>query len=245
MLGRTTVLSAIAAARLCAADSDFRAGFWEGTIERGNGVENISLSLTVSVQYRAGENALTTPVARLRSGLGTCGANQVEIGPNRVAFDCMTIKAKYGVPSSGGRFEGYFSAGSSLASGTWRGEPIQLTRPKQSDSRSEGEWVAENGEQTCVVRFFDANPPELRVRSGRATIDIYSKAHAVFGKDISLGARVTPWPVGFSWTDTDKNFFRGELEANDNEMTGTWYGNDFLCGGPNHKVTFRRMPSSL
>jgi hypothetical protein len=242
MLTRSFALAALFMARLWAVDADFRAGLWEGTLERGRGIEKIALALTISVQYRDGGHPVTAAVARLDSGSGTCGANDAVVEPNRVVFECMTIRATGWAASAGGRFEGYFSPGSNLVTATWRGEPIQLTRPKQSES--DGDWVAQNGGQTCVVRFFDSNVPEMRGAGGRATIDIFSSERAVFGKAIS-GALRPVGRVNFGWTDTDKNGFLGKIGADENELTGLWQGNDFLCGGPDHKVTFRWTRSSL
>src|SRR5579863_3802910 len=246
MLARAIAPVILLATQLRAVDSDFRAGLWEGTIERGRGIERIVLLLTISVQSRGGPNAATSAWARVESNSGICGSNKAEIEPNRVSFECMTISKRAGAESAAGHFEGYFSPRSNLVTGTWRGELIQLTRPKQTDLPwSEGDWVAENAGQTCVVRFFDGNGSRLMNGAG-ATIDIYSKERAVFGKQLYSNAlpRGSPRP-NFSWDDTDKNTFGGQLTADSSEMTGFWQGRDFLCGSPDHKVTFRRARSSL
>ena len=246
MLRRCFGLAILLAARAYAADGDFRAGLWEGTLERGSGIEKIVLSLTITVQSRDGAHPVTTALARVESASGNCAANQAELSADRIAFDCQTVDVTYGSTSSGGRFEGYFSPGSNLVSGVWRGQPIQLTRPKQSDPRiTDGEWIAENGGQTCVVRFFDGKIPNPTIIGQRATIDIYSKERAVFGRTIFSGVLRTSDRVSLGWTDTDKNGFEGRLDADAHQLIGKWNGRDFLCGGPDHKLMFRWSPSSL
>ena len=82
--------------------------------------------------------------------------------------------------------------------------------------------------------------------SGRATLDIYSKERAVFGKLIGANASGTPeHRLSLGWVDTDKNMFLGQFGADNSEVTGLWQGRDFLCGTPDHKVTFRLTRSSL
>jgi hypothetical protein len=246
MLARAIALVILLATQLPAVDSDFRAGLWEGTIERGRGIERIVLLLTISVHARDGPNPATSAWARVESNSGICGSNKAEIEPNRVSFECMTWNKRGEAEAAAGHFEGYFSPRSNLVTGAWRGEPIQLTRPKQTDSPwSEGDWVAEGAGPTCVVRFFDRNGSRL-MGSGSATIDIYSKERAVFGKQLSYNAL----PRGssrlyFGWVDTDKNMFGGQLAADNSELTGGWDGRDFLCGSPDRRITFRRTRSSL
>lgn len=247
MLARAITLVILLAVRLRAVDSDFRAGLWEGTTERGRGTERIVLLLTISVHGMDGPNAETSAWARVESSSGICGSNKAEIKPNRVSFECMTLRKRGEAESAAGHFEGYFSPRSNLVTGTWHGEPIQLTRPKQSDSvTSEGDWVAEGAGQTCVVRFFDGNGSGLMGNGGSATIDIYSKERAVFGKQLySHISRSPQWQRNFGWDDTDKNTFLGKFGAENTELNGNWQGRDFLCGTPDHKVTFRRTRSSL
>jgi hypothetical protein len=227
-------------------DSDFRAGLWEGTIEHGKGIERIVLLLTISVQARDGQNVATSAVVRIDSDSGKCGSNKAEIEPNRVSFECIAIGDRPEAESATGHFEGYFSPRSSLVTGTWRGQPIQLTRPPQTSSiTAAGDWVAEGAGGKCVVRFFDRSGSRF-MGSGRATLDIYSKERAVFGK--LIGANVSNSPerrVGFGWVDTDKNMFYGSLGSDNSEVTGLWQGRDFLCGTSDHKVTFRWTRSSL
>ena len=74
MLSRASALVILLAAQLPAVDSDFRAGLWEGTIERGRGIERIVLLLTISVQARDGPNAATSAWARVESNSGICGS---------------------------------------------------------------------------------------------------------------------------------------------------------------------------
>ena len=214
MLLRATVLVILLSARLRAVDSDFRSGLWEGTIERGTGVEKVVLLLTISVEALNSPNALTTALARVESNSGICGSNQPVLEPNRVSFDCVASVERGDPNVVTGRFEGNFSPRSNLVTGTWRGEPIQLTRPKQTVSpRSEGAWVAESAGQTCVVRVFDNHHQGSMFIGVVATIDIYSKERAVFGKLIGANAsRVTDY-LNFGWTDKDKNMFLGNLNA--------------------------------
>ena len=248
MLARSIALVIVLAAQLRAVDTDFRAGLWEGTIERGRGVERIVLLLTISVAARNGPNAAISAVARIESGTGICGANKVEVEPNRVSFECTTISKRDEAEPVAGRFEGYFSLRSNLVTGTWRAEPLQLTRPSQSNSlTTEGDWVAESADETCVVRFFDRGGSRL-MSSGAATIDIYSKDRAVFGKQLNYSARRGREDgVAFGWEDTDKNMFGGKFGADNSELTGLWQGHDFLCATPQpvHKITFRLTRSSL
>jgi hypothetical protein len=192
-------------------------------------------------------NAATSAWARVESNSGICGSNKPEIKPNRVSFECLTIRKQGEAESAAGHFEGYFSPRSNLVTGTWRGRAIQLTRPKQSDSvLSEGDWVAEGAGQTCVVRFFDGSGSGLMGNGGGAIIDIYSKERAVFGKQLySHISRSPQWQLYFGWDDTDKNGFLGKLSADSGELTGFREGRDFLCGTADHKVTFRRTRSSL
>jgi hypothetical protein len=244
MLLRAMVLVILLAARLRAVDSDFRSGLWEGTIERGRGVERVVLLLTISVEAVDGPNVPTTATARVESNAGVCGSNQPELEPNRVSFECTPIGTQGEPEAATGHFEGHFSPRSNLVTGTWRSEPIQLTRPKQTDSlTSEGDWVAESSGQTCVVRFFYGN----RTLAGMsATIDIYSKERAVFGRLIGVVASPGPqYRLNFGWADKDKNMFFGKLNADKGELTGIWQGRDFLCGGPDQKITFQRIQSSL
>jgi hypothetical protein len=247
MLARATTLVILLATQLWAVDSDFRAGLWEGTIERGRGIERIVLLLTISVQAMDGPNAATSAWARVESNSGICGSNKAGIEPNRVSFECMTWSKRGEAEAAAGHFEGYFSPRSNLVTGSWRGEPIQLARPKQSDSlTSEGDWVAQGAGQTCVVRFFDGNRSGLMSNGRGATIDIYSKERAVFGKQLYSNASHGPQgQLNFGWDHTDKNTFGGKLSADNSELTGVWQGHDFLCGSPDHKVTFRRTRSSL
>jgi hypothetical protein len=253
MLIRAIALAILLATQMRAVDSDFRAGLWEGTMERGKGIERIVLLLTISVQARDSPNAATSALARVESNSGICGSNKAEMEPNRVSFECMTISKRAEAESAAGHFEGYFSPRSNLVTGIWRGEPTQLTRPKQTDSvTSEGDWFAESAGQTCVVRLFDGNRTGLMSSGGGATIDIYSKDRAVFGKQIHSNSSRGPgdgvalaWRVSFGWEDTDKNMFVGKLSADNSELTGIWQGRDFLCGTPDHKITFRRTRSSL
>jgi len=247
MLTRAIALAILLATQLRAVDSDFRAGLWEGTIERGRGIERIVLLLTISVQATDDPNAATSALARIESNSGFCGSNKAEIEPNRVSFECLDISKRAEAESAAGHFEGSFSPRSNLVTGTWRGEPIQLTRPKQTDSlRSEGDWVAEDAGQTCVVRFFEGNRSGLVSSGGGGTIDIYSKERAVFGKQIySYASRGSENRINFGWVDTDKNMFAGKLSADSSELTGNWQGRDFLCGTPGRKITFRRTRSSL
>src|ERR1700688_3216020 len=88
--------------------------------------------------------------------------------------------------------------------------------------RSEGDWVAEGAGQTCVVRFFDRNGSRL-MGSGNATIDIYSRERAVFGKQLGAFPRGSSG-VSFGWVDTDKNTFGGKLSDDSSELTGFWQG---------------------
>ncbi len=246
MLARSIALVILLATQLQAVDSDFRAGLWEGTMEHGSGIERIVLLLTVSIEARDGPNAATSAVARIESGSGLCGSNKAEIEPNRVSFECIAISNRPEEESAIGHFEGYFSPRSNLVTGTWRGQSIQLTRPSQTNSLiAEGDWVAEGAGDTCVVRFFD--PARSRFMGiGRVTLDIYSKERAVFGKLIGANASSAPeHQVIFGWVDTDHNIFLGKLGADNNEVTGLWQGRDFLCGTPDHKVTFRLTRSSL
>src|SRR5665213_620923 len=134
MLLRAIVLVILLAARLRAVDSDFRSGLWEGTIERGTGVERLVLLLTISVQAVDSPNALTTALARVESNSGICGSNQPELEPNRVSFECTAIGTQGEPETATGHFEGHFSPRSNLVTGTWRGQPIQLTRPTQTDA---------------------------------------------------------------------------------------------------------------
>jgi hypothetical protein len=238
MLARSIALAILFAAQLRAVDSDFRAGLWEGTIEHGKGIERIVLLLTISVQAKDGPHAAASAVARIESDSGICGSNKPEIEPNRVSFECIAISNRPEAESAMGHFEGYFSPRSNLVTGTWRGQSIQLTRPPQTNSvASVGDLVAESGGQTCVVRLMG---------SGRATLDIYSTERAVFGKlirgNVSGGAE--HW-LNLSWVDTDKNMFSGKFGADNSDVTGLWQGRDFLCGTPDHKVTFRLTRSSL
>jgi hypothetical protein len=245
MLARSTALVILLATQVRAVDSDFRAGLWEGTIERGKGVEKIVLLLTISVQARDGPNAAVSAVARIDSGFGVCGSNDAVIEPNRVSFECIAIRDQPEVESATGHFEGYFSPRSNLVTGTWRGQIIQLTRPPQTNSLLSEDWVAEGGGDTCVVRFFDRRGSQL-VGGGRVTIDIYSNERAVFGK--LIGANVSGGlerRLILGWADTDKNVFLGKLEADGSELTGLWQGRDFLCGTRDHKATFYRTRSSL
>jgi hypothetical protein len=246
MLVRPIALVILLATQLRAVDTDFRAGLWEGTIERGRGIERIVLLLTISVQARDGVNAATSALARVESGSGSCGSNKAEIEPNRMSLKCMTISKRDEPESVAGHFEGHFSPRSNLVTGTWRGEAIQLTRPQQTNSfTSEGDWVAEGAGETCVVRFFDRSGSRL-MGSGAATIDIYSKDRAVFGKQLYYNARRGREDgISFGWEDTDKNIFSGKLNADSSELTGLWQGRDFLCGTSDHKVTFRRTRSTL
>jgi len=248
MLVRSTALMIVLATQLRAVDTDFRAGLWEGTIERGRGVERIVLLLTISVAARAGPNAAVSAVARIESGSGICGTNKADVEPNRVSFECTTINKRDEAESVAGRFEGYFSPRSNLVTGTWRGEAIQLTRPPQSNSlTTEGDWVAEAADETCVVHFFDRIGSRL-MGSGAATIDIYSKDRAVFGKQLNYSARRGREDgIAFGWEDTDKNMFRGKFGADNSELTGLWQGHDFLCVTPQpvHNITFRLTRSSL
>jgi hypothetical protein len=253
MLTRPIALAILLAAQLWAVDSDFRAGLWEGSLDRGGGIEKIVLLLTISVQARDGPDAATSATARVESNSGICGSNKAEIGPNRVSFECITIQKRGEAESSAGHFEGYFSPRSNLVTGTWRGESIQLTRPKQTESlASEGDWVAEQAGQTCVVRFFDGIRPGLSANNGRATIDIYSKERAVFGRQLFSSVSRRPadgvageWRVFIGWDYTDKNRFSGRLSVDNSELTGLWEGADFLCGTPNHQITFHWTRSSL
>jgi len=245
MLVRSVALVILLATQVRAVDSDFRAGLWEGTIEHGKGIERIVLLLTISVQGRDGSNATASAVARIDSGSGICGSNKAEIEPNRVSLECIAIRDLPEAESATGHFEGYFSPRSNLVTGTWRGQPIQLTRPPQANSTTSGDWVAEGGGNTCVLRFFDRGLSRLS-GGGRVTIDIYSKEGAVFGK--LIGANLSSGPerrLSLGWVDTDKNMFLGKLGADNDETTGLWQGRDFLCGTPDHKVTFRRARSSL
>ena len=244
MFVRATVLVILLAARLRAVDSDFRSGLWEGTIERGTGVERVVLLLTISVEAMDAPNALVSTSARVESNSGTCGSNQPELEPNRVSFECTAIGTHSEPEAVTGHFEGNFSPGSNLVTGTWRGEPIQLTRPKQTVSpRSAGAWVAEGAGQTCVVRFFDSHHQGSMFIGVVATIDIYSKERAVFGKLVSANAAPGPESrINFGWADKDKNMFFGKFSA-EGELTGNWQGRDFLCGGPNNNITFRRIQS--
>jgi hypothetical protein len=244
MLARVIALVILLATQLPAMDSDFRAGLWEGTIERGRGIERIVLLLTISVQARDGPNPATSAWTRVESNSGICGSNKAAIEPNRVSFECMTWNKRGEAESAAGHFEGYFSPRSSLVTGTWRGEPIQLTRPKQTGSPwSGGDWVAEGAGQTCVVRFFDRNGSRL-MAGGSATIDIYSKERAVFGKQLGAFPRESGG-ISFSWVDTDRNGFLGKLSDDSSELTGLWQGRDFLCHSPDQRITFRRARSSL
>ena len=236
MLTRAITLVILLATRLAAADSDLRAGFWEGTTERGRGIERIVFLLTISVHGMDGPHPVTDAVARVESGAGLCGANQVQLEPDSVSFDCRTIDQRAGTEPAGGHFEGHFSPQSSLVLGTWRGKPVQLTRPTRYTS--DADWVAEAAGQTCVVRFFD----EPR----RATIDIYSKEQAVFGR--KLDSYTSPAVrFNFGWKDTDKNLFAGSISADKSELVGIWQGHDFLCATLNYKsqITFHWTRSSL
>jgi hypothetical protein len=246
MLARAIALVILLATQLRAVDSDFRAGLWEGTIERGRGIDRIVLLLTISVQARDSANPATSAWARVESNSGICGSNKPDIEPNRVSFECMTWSKRGEAEFAAGHFEGYFSPRSNLVTGTWRGEPIQLARPKQTDSPwSEGDWVAAGAGHTCVVRFFDGNGSRLMNGAG-ATIDIYSKERAVFGKQLYSNAlpRGSNRP-NFWWDDTDKNIFSGQLTADNSELSGGWQGRDFLCVTPDHRITFLRARSSL
>ena len=192
--------------------------------------------------------AATSAWARVESNSGICGSNKAEIEPNRVWFECMTWNKRGEAAAAAGHFEGYFSPRSNLVTGTWRGEPIQLARPKQSDSLTSEDWVAEGAGQTCVVRFFDASRSGLMSNGRSATIDIYSKERAVFGKQIysNAGNRAAiDGRVSFSWVDTDRNGFLGKLSDDRSELTGFWEGQDFLCHSPDQRITFRRARSSL
>jgi hypothetical protein len=161
----------------------------------------------------------------------------------------MTWNKRGEAEAAAGHFEGYFSPRSNLVTGTWRSEPIQLARPKQSDSLwSGGDCVAEGAGQTCVVRFFDGNGSGLMSSGGRATIDIYSKERAVFGKQIysNAGNRAAiEGRLNFGWVDTDRNGFGGKLSDDSSELTGFSEGRDFLCHSPNRRITFRWTRSSL
>lgn len=247
MFVRAIALVILLATQLRAVDSDFRSGLWEGTVERDRGVERVVLLLTISVQAVESPKALTSALARVESNSGICGSNQLELEPNRVSFDCRSISTAGNADAAVGHFEGNFSPQSNLVTGTWRGQPIQLTRPKQTDSvKSAGDWVAEGLGQTCVVRFFDSNRSRLMSAGVSATIDIYSKERAVFGK--LIGANASPGPeyrLNFGWVDTDKNMFLGKLSADKGELTGVWKGRDFLCGAPDQNITFHRIRSSL
>ena len=88
MFARAIALAILLATQLPAVDSDFRAGLWGSTIERGSGIERIVLLLTISVHGRDGPNPATSAVARVESDSGICGANKAEIEPNRVSFEC-------------------------------------------------------------------------------------------------------------------------------------------------------------
>jgi hypothetical protein len=70
MLARAITLVILLAVRLRAVDSDFRAGLWEGTTERGRGTERIVLLLTISVHGMDGPNAETSAWARVESSSG-------------------------------------------------------------------------------------------------------------------------------------------------------------------------------
>src|SRR6202051_860081 len=110
MSARAIALVILLATQLRAVDSDFRAGLWEGTIERGRGVERIVLLLTISVSGRDGSHPTTGAVAQVESGSGICGSNKPELDRNRVLFECMGTDKD--ATKAGGRFEGYFSPGS-------------------------------------------------------------------------------------------------------------------------------------
>ena len=122
----SAALAILLAALLRAVDSDFRAGLWEGTLERGRGIERIVLLLTISVEGMGSPHAATSALAQVESSSGVCGSSKAAIEPNRVSFDCMTIGERGAVESSAGYFDGYFSPRSNLITGTWRPQTIRF-----------------------------------------------------------------------------------------------------------------------
>ncbi len=87
----SAALAVLLATQLRAVDSDFRAGLWEGTLERGRGIERIVLLLTISGQAMDSPHAAISALTRVESASGICGSNKADIEPNRVSFECITI----------------------------------------------------------------------------------------------------------------------------------------------------------
>ena len=74
-----------------------------------------------------------------------------------------------------------------------------------------------------MVRFFDGNRSHLGRGAGDATIDIYSKERAVFGKQISSYAyRDDALNLVGSILMLKNCVHLGPLNTNKTEITGTW-----------------------